>query len=147
MPYLGIWGHVGFSCSYYLGLKCCSHRECCVLKASCALIITFQTDCFCSSWANGNPWNRLGIVRGNPPLPQACYVLQYADRTTYWPNIPNLHFTSLLNILSTSLFHVRCFCSRMGGNRICKIVGKVIIYQYFSTSVPQHLDLLFVVHI
>jgi hypothetical protein len=37
------------------------------------------------------------------------------------------------------LFHVRCFCSRMGGNRICKIVQKIIIFQYFSTSVPQHL--------
>ena len=90
--------------------------------------------------------NRLGIVWGNFPLPQACFV-QYADRTTYWPNIPNLHFTSLLDILSTSLFRVRRFCSRMGGNRICKIVGKMIIFQYFSTSVPQHLDLLFVIHI
>jgi len=28
-----------------------------------------------------------------------------------------------LIILSTSLFHVRCFCSRMSG-RVCKIVGK-----------------------
>jgi hypothetical protein len=45
------------------------------------------------------------------------------------------------------LFRVRCFCSRMGGNRICKIVGKMIIFQYFSTSVPQHLDLVFVIHI
>jgi len=30
-------------CSSYLRLKCCSHRECCVFKASWALNITFQT--------------------------------------------------------------------------------------------------------
>ena len=33
MPYLGFWRHAAFSCSSYLRLKCCSHRECCVLKS------------------------------------------------------------------------------------------------------------------
>lgn len=47
-----------------------------------------------------------------------------------------------VNYIITSLFHVTCYCSRMGGSRIFKIVGKVIIFQYFLTSVPQHLDLL-----
>jgi hypothetical protein len=58
-----------------------------------------------------------------------------------------LIYERTVNYIITSLFHVACYCSRMGGSRICKIVGKVIIFQYFSTSVPQHLDLLFVVHI
>jgi hypothetical protein len=98
MPCLGFWKHVGFSCSSYWRLKCCSHRECFVLKASCALISHFR-HCFCSSWADGNPLNRLGIVWGNPPLPWAYFVLQYADGTTCWPNTPNMNFTSLLYIL------------------------------------------------
>jgi hypothetical protein len=145
MPYLAFSGHVGFIVHLIWDWNVAVTENVVYLKHPGPSISHFK-HCFCSSWANGNPWNRLGIVWGNLPLPQACFV-QYADRTTYWPNIPNLHFTSLLDILSTSLFRVRCFCSRMGGNRICKIVGKMIIFQYFSTSVPQHLDLLFVIHI
>lgn len=144
MPCVGFWEHVGFSCSSHLRLKCCSHREYFLLKASCALI-TFWADSVIVEQME--IFDRLGIIWGTPPLPWACFI-QYADRTTYWPNIPNLHFTSLLNnsqLHNYQFTSCHVFIPEWVEVEFVRLLKKCLyLFQYFSTSVPQHLDVLFV---
>jgi hypothetical protein len=143
MPCLGLLGHVGFSRSSYLWSKYCSHRECFYLKHSVPSISHFRL--FLFSWANGILWN--GLSEGIPLSHKLALYYNMQTKSTIGlidlTCISQAYMIYEVNYIITSLFHVTCYCSRMGGSRIFKIVGKVIIFQYFLTSVPQHLVLLF----
>lgn len=122
MIYLGFWRHVTLAVHLIWNWNVAVTENVVYLKHPVPSASDFK-HCFCSSWANGNPWNSLGIVWGNPPPHKLA--LYYNMQTE--PPSGLIYLTCIsqayLIILSTSLFHVRSFCSRMCG-RICKIVGK-----------------------